>query len=190
MSMEILSADRSKGPAELRTAFFGSRFGTALIALEPETERIAWLSLVLDTSSKAMRLNLAELEEHWEPESLKECDLKQYLQQKPGDWIFENNQPTIPLLMRGTPFQHEVWNALRKIPTGETRSYAEVAEMLGRPGTHARAVGSAIAKNTIAVLVPCHRVVRSGGEVKKFRWGITRKRMLLEWEQAALNNVV
>ena len=92
--------------------------------------------------------------------------------------------------MKGTEFQHEVWNALRKIPKGETRSYSEVAEQLVRPKNHARAVASAVASNTIAVLVPCHRVIQSSGKISGFRWGPARKRMLLDWEAAATQNAV
>jgi AraC family transcriptional regulator of adaptative response/methylated-DNA-[protein]-cysteine methyltransferase len=88
---------------------------------------------------------------------------------------------TIPLALRGTPFQLTVWNALRAIPRGETRSYAELATAVGRPGA-ARAVARACATNRVAVVVPCHRVVRGTGEISGYRWGPDRKRRLLEGE--------
>ncbi len=89
----------------------------------------------------------------------------------------------LPLDLRGTAFQKTVWSALREIPLGETRSYAELAGELGRPGA-ARAVASACARNRVAILVPCHRVVRSGGALGGYRWGLERKRRLLEAERA------
>ncbi len=87
----------------------------------------------------------------------------------------------VPVDVRGTPFQRRVWRVLRSIPRGQTRTYAEVARRLGRPGA-ARAVARACASNPVALLVPCHRVVRSDGSLGGYRWGTWRKRMLLERE--------
>ncbi len=87
----------------------------------------------------------------------------------------------VPLDHRGTPFQVRVWKALREIPAGETRSYAELAEAVGSPRA-VRAVGSACAHNAIAVLVPCHRVVRKDGRSGGYRWGVGRKAALLARE--------
>jgi AraC family transcriptional regulator of adaptative response/methylated-DNA-[protein]-cysteine methyltransferase len=83
--------------------------------------------------------------------------------------------------VRGTAFQRRVWEALRAIPAGVTVSYAELAERIGMP-TGARAVASACAANPVAVAIPCHRVVRTGGGLSGYRWGIERKRTLLERE--------
>ncbi|SMB93476.1 bifunctional DNA-binding transcriptional regulator/O6-methylguanine-DNA methyltransferase Ada [Deinococcus hopiensis] len=83
----------------------------------------------------------------------------------------------------GTAFQRRVWDALRGIPYGETRSYAEVAEMIGEPKA-VRAVAQACAANPVALVVPCHRVVRTGGAPGGYRWGLERKRELLERERA------
>jgi len=87
----------------------------------------------------------------------------------------------LPLDVRGTAFQRRVWEALRAIPAGVTVSYAELAERIGMP-TGARAVASACAANPVAVAIPCHRVVRTGGGLSGYRWGIERKRTLLERE--------
>ena len=87
----------------------------------------------------------------------------------------------LPLDIDGTPFARAVWNCLQAIPYGETRTYAEVAESIGRPGA-ARAVGSACAANPVAVVIPCHRVVRADGSGGGYRWGIDRKRALLARE--------
>jgi AraC family transcriptional regulator of adaptative response/methylated-DNA-[protein]-cysteine methyltransferase len=88
-----------------------------------------------------------------------------------------------PLDVRATSFQWQVWRALQRIPEGATRSYQAVAEELGRP-TAARAVARACASNRIAVLIPCHRVVRGDGGLGGYRWGIARKAALLARESA------
>jgi AraC family transcriptional regulator of adaptative response/methylated-DNA-[protein]-cysteine methyltransferase len=92
---------------------------------------------------------------------------------------------TFPLDVRATAFQQRVWKALREIPRGETRSYAEVAREVGRP-TAARAVAAACGANPVAVAVPCHRVVGRDGSLTGYRWGVERKRKLLAAEGAAV----
>ena len=87
----------------------------------------------------------------------------------------------LPLDIQGTVFQHKVWQALRQIPPGATRTYREIAEALGQP-TATRAVANACGANPVAVAVPCHRVVRTDGGLGGYRWGIERKRALLERE--------
>jgi AraC family transcriptional regulator, regulatory protein of adaptative response / methylated-DNA-[protein]-cysteine methyltransferase len=106
------------------------------------------------------------------------------------DWVARVTelveQPTrdldLPLDLRGTAFQHRVWQALRKVPPGSTVSYAEIARRIGQPQC-VRAVGQAIAANPLAVAVPCHRVVGSDGSLTGYRWGQTRKRTLLARER-------
>jgi AraC family transcriptional regulator of adaptative response/methylated-DNA-[protein]-cysteine methyltransferase len=90
----------------------------------------------------------------------------------------------LPLDVRGTAFQQRVWAALRDIPAGKTASYAEVAERIGAPRA-VRAVAQACAANALAVAIPCHRVVRNDGALSGYRWGVERKRALLEKENAA-----
>ena len=85
----------------------------------------------------------------------------------------------------GTPFQRRVWAALREIPPGETRSYGALAARLGRPGA-SRAVGLANARNPVAIVVPCHRVVGADGSLTGYAGGLERKRWLLAHEAAAL----
>jgi AraC family transcriptional regulator of adaptative response/methylated-DNA-[protein]-cysteine methyltransferase len=87
----------------------------------------------------------------------------------------------LPLDLRGTAFQRRVWQALREIPPGRTATYAEIAALLGEPRS-ARAVARACATNTVAVAIPCHRVVRTGGALSGYRWGVERKRALLARE--------
>ncbi len=93
-------------------------------------------------------------------------------------------QPDLPLDIRGTAFQALVWRALQKIPPGRTASYTEIAAALGRPSA-VRAVAQACANNKLALLVPCHRVVRSDGDLAGYRWGIERKRALIAREREA-----
>jgi AraC family transcriptional regulator of adaptative response/methylated-DNA-[protein]-cysteine methyltransferase len=91
---------------------------------------------------------------------------------------------TFPLDVRATAFQQRVWKALQQIPRGETRSYGSIAKELGRP-TAARAVGMAIGSNPVAVVVPCHRAIKSDGSLSGYRWGVERKKKLLDAEQAS-----
>ena len=90
----------------------------------------------------------------------------------------------LPLDVRGTAFQQRVWRALQAIPAGKTLSYAEVAKRIGAPKA-VRAVAQACSANAIAVAIPCHRVVRTGGGLSGYRWGVERKRALLKREGAA-----
>ena len=87
----------------------------------------------------------------------------------------------LPLDVRGTAFQQRVWQALREIPAGSTLSYTEVAAKIGSPNA-VRAVAGACAANSIAVAIPCHRVVRNDGGLSGYRWGVERKRALLDRE--------
>jgi AraC family transcriptional regulator of adaptative response/methylated-DNA-[protein]-cysteine methyltransferase len=90
----------------------------------------------------------------------------------------------LPLDVRGTAFQQRVWQALRKIPAGSTASYTEIARRLGSPRS-VRAVAQACAANPLAVAIPCHRVLRTDGALSGYRWGVERKRALLEREASA-----
>ena len=90
----------------------------------------------------------------------------------------------LPLDVRGTAFQQRVWQALRTIPVGATASYTEIAQRIGAPQS-VRAVASACAANAIAVAIPCHRVVRTDGALSGYRWGVARKRALLDREADA-----
>jgi len=93
----------------------------------------------------------------------------------------------LPLDVRGTAFQQRVWQALRQVPPGRTVSYAELAERLGMPNA-ARAVAGACAANPVAIAIPCHRVVRTDGALSGYRWGIERKRALLDLEHSTSEN--
>jgi methylated-DNA-[protein]-cysteine S-methyltransferase len=90
----------------------------------------------------------------------------------------------VPLRLDGTPFQRSVWAALLRIPYGETRSYGELAEELGKPGA-SRAVGLANGKNPVGIIVPCHRVVGASGSLTGYGGGLDRKQRLLTFERGA-----
>jgi AraC family transcriptional regulator of adaptative response/methylated-DNA-[protein]-cysteine methyltransferase len=90
----------------------------------------------------------------------------------------------LPLDVRATAFQQRVWKALREIPRGETRTYSEIAEEIGSPAS-VRAVAGACAANPVALVVPCHRVVGKNGSLTGYRWGVERKRALLDAERGA-----
>lgn len=92
----------------------------------------------------------------------------------------------LPLDVRATAFQRRVWEALRHIPRGETRTYSQIAQEIGQP-TAVRAVARACATNPVALVVPCHRVIGSDGTLTGYRWGVERKKKLLELEHAVVN---
>lgn len=96
----------------------------------------------------------------------------------------DSRQPdlALPLDIQATAFQRIVWQALQDIPYGETRTYAEIAQAIGRPSA-SRAVANAIGNNPVALVIPCHRIVRSDGQLGGYRWGIERKQYLLTAEQ-------
>ncbi|MGF1470907.1 MAG: methylated-DNA--[protein]-cysteine S-methyltransferase [Rubrobacteraceae bacterium] len=96
----------------------------------------------------------------------------------------ERREFTVPLAASGTEWQKEVWAALTRIPFGETRSYAEIADTIGRPGA-ARAVGGANARNQLPLVVPCHRVISADGSLGGFNGGLHLKQRLLEHERQA-----
>jgi len=111
----------------------------------------------------------------------------------PGDEEFEvlvakvlaaidgDQSEALPMDLRGTAFQHRVWRALNEIPRGTTASYTDIAKAIGKPKAF-RAVARACATNELAILVPCHRVLRSDGSLGGYRWGIERKKLILERE--------
>jgi AraC family transcriptional regulator of adaptative response/methylated-DNA-[protein]-cysteine methyltransferase len=96
------------------------------------------------------------------------------------------NNPSLPLTVtldiRGTHFQRKVWSSLQQIPVGQTVSYTDIARQLGLP-KHVRAIGRACGDNALAVVIPCHRVIKTDGGLAGYRWGINRKQKLLEIER-------
>lgn len=155
--------------------------GRALIAATPGG--LCWLAL----GDKAEEL-LAD----WQRRRAA-SRLEQWTDSPPADWIEaalavldgDVHRPAPPLAPLGTPFQQRVWALLRTIQPGATLTYRALAARLGRPSA-ARAVAAACAANPLAVLIPCHRVVGSDGDLRGYRWGLERKRTLLRREGAAV----
>lgn len=94
----------------------------------------------------------------------------------------ERTRFTLPVVLKGTPMQEEVWRALMEIPHGQTVSYGEIAARIGRPES-ARAVGQAVHANRIPIVIPCHRVLAAGGKIGGYSGGVERKEQLLEVER-------
>ena len=95
----------------------------------------------------------------------------------------EGHTEPLGLVLKGTPFQLQTWEALLRIPQGHALSYGDVAALSGQPRA-GRAIGSAVGRNPIAVFIPCHRVIQSTGAIGDYRWGGTRKQALLAFERA------
>ena len=91
----------------------------------------------------------------------------------------------LPLRPQGTPFQQAVWRALQTVPYGQTISYALLAQRLGLPASHARAVGAAVGRNPLLIIVPCHRIIGHDGRLTGYAAGLPRKQALLDLERAA-----
>lgn len=127
--------------------------------------------------SKATRVAIADHPEEFEALSERLAQIVEFV---------DGDRPThgLPLDIQGTAFQHKVWKALLDMSAGETCSYAELAQRIGKPGG-SRAVAQACGKNAIAIAIPCHRVIRGDGELAGYRWGIERKQALLQRESKA-----
>jgi len=159
--------------------FHPTPFGECLLGV---TERgICCLMFVQEGGQEA---TLQEFRADWPQADLHENPVRTrpFVQQ-----IFDTTQASpdrLPLHLRGTNFQIKVWEALLRIPAGRVTTYQEVAASLGRP-TASRAVGTAVGDNPIAVLIPCHRVIRKDGGLGGYRYGLPRKQALLGWEMTS-----
>jgi AraC family transcriptional regulator of adaptative response/methylated-DNA-[protein]-cysteine methyltransferase len=153
-------------------------FGLGLIA----TTKRGLCKLSFFDSLDAESEVINELHQEWPKATIQHSvDATQDIANK----IFSRKPEPLAILCKGTPFQLLVWEALLKIPEGELRSYQQVARQIGKPSA-TRAVASAIAKNSIAYLIPCHRVIRSTGEINQYRWGAERKQALIARECSRL----
>ena len=176
----------------IRTGFHDSPFGECLIGV---TDRgICGLSFVLDGDRSGA---MAELRNHWpgatfieDPGATRLTVRKVFAawddrgQPRPSDGGDDVSPTPLSLLVRGTNFQVRVWQALLRIPPGAVATYEDIASSVGRAGA-TRAVGSAIARNPVAYLIPCHRVIRKTGAFGGYHWGAARKVALLLRETAA-----
>jgi AraC family transcriptional regulator, regulatory protein of adaptative response / methylated-DNA-[protein]-cysteine methyltransferase len=154
---------------------FASAIGTVLIATTPK----GVCSVKIGADAKALEDALAA---EFSAAALEQRPLPALRREILAFIEGEASLARVPLDIRGTVFQQRVWDALRAIPRGETRSYGEIAAHIGAPRA-VRAVGSACGANPVALLVPCHRAVRSDGALGGYAWGIERKKRLLALER-------
>jgi len=158
-----------------------SKFGWVIVG---STQRgLCWLSLAATKAEAEASLReefpLAEL--HRDPGLLRWVDAAIALVAQDKSTAGKSSA-SLPMDLRGTAFQLRVWQALREIPRGETRTYSQLARELGNANA-TRAVARACATNRVSILVPCHRVVGASGSLTGYRWGVERKRQLLEAER-------
>jgi AraC family transcriptional regulator of adaptative response/methylated-DNA-[protein]-cysteine methyltransferase len=166
---------------EIRFGFHPTPFGECLLALT--SRGISNLAFVTDSGRQ---IALAELEAAWPGATLRQDDAAT---RQPIEQIFNllRGEPfhALGIYLHGTNFQIKVWEALMRVPAGSLVSYHDLAVYIGLPGAY-RAVGSAVGRNPIPVLIPCHRVIRKSGEFGDYRWGTARKKAILGWETAHL----
>lgn len=164
---------------EIRFAIGGCSLGAVLVAA---TERGVCAILIGDDANELAH----DLERRFPRASLIGAD--RAFEERVATVVGLIDEPgrshSLPLDVLGSAFQHRVWRALRDIFVGQTVSYTELAQRIGAP-TSARAVAGACAKNPLAVIIPCHRVVRTDGDLSGYRWGVERKRALLQKEAPA-----
>jgi AraC family transcriptional regulator of adaptative response/methylated-DNA-[protein]-cysteine methyltransferase len=166
---------------DVRFGFVESPFGECLLAASPVG--ICWLSFVAGSHPSAV----AELRERFPEARLvrDEAAVRPLAERafRPYGAGGTHRLEPVPLHVSGTNFQVQVWRALLSIPAGQTAGYGDVARRAGHPGA-GRAVGHALRANPVAFLIPCHRVIRSTGALGGYRWGASRKQVMLAWEQA------
>lgn len=167
---------RGGSDVAVRYAISDCKLGRCLVA---ESER-GICAILLGDNDGALMEEIQTLFPHAQAES-PEGDFAGRLQQVIHSLDNSGTALALPLDIRGTAFQQQVWQALRAIPCGETASYQQVASAIGKPKA-VRAVASACAANKLAIIIPCHRVVRNDGALSGYRWGTARKAQLLQRE--------
>lgn len=167
--------EQGKG-IKISHGFYPSPFGHCHIATTDKG--ICWLAF---TDPVTQQESIQQLQAEWQNASLKRDDTQH---QALVSRLFDAASHKAPLFLhiKGTNFQLRVWEALLKIPAGQCCQYEDIARQIAAPRA-ARAVGTAIGKNPISWLIPCHRVIRGTGVVGHYRWGQVRKQSLLVWEQ-------
>jgi len=165
---------------ELAYGFHESPFGDALVVA---TDRgVAGLAFVNEDAGEDRAAALEDMRRRWPAARMTQDVMATAAHARrifdPAQWIPE--QP-VRLVMIGTDFEVRVWETLLKIPMGRAVSYADIARYLGKPNA-SRAVGSAVGRNPLSFVVPCHRVLRSDGSLGGYHWGLTRKKALIGWE--------
>lgn len=170
--------EKGKG-LSIRYAYHNSPFGLCFLAM---TDRGICALDFLDNANEAPLIAIQKRfsAAHFQEDKNKTAKLVQQI-------FGSNSEQRIPLLLSGTPFQIKVWEALLKIPFGRLQSYQQIASVIGNPKA-SRAVGSAIGQNHIGYLIPCHRVIRSVGDISEYKWNKVRKVSMIGWEKAQLED--
>ena len=169
MSEHHLRLDRVQAePCCIRYATYPSPFGDILLAMSEQG--VCYLSFSDD---------LPALKARWPQAQIAAEPAK--MAPSVAQWFTAPLPPLPPLHLHGSPFQLSVWQALRQIPFGSVCCYSDIAQQVNRPNA-VRAVGQAVAANSIAWLIPCHRVIRKNGIIAGYRWGNARKQAMLAWE--------
>jgi AraC family transcriptional regulator of adaptative response/methylated-DNA-[protein]-cysteine methyltransferase len=184
-SSDRLADTSGERPVVLRCALGECSLGTVLAARTERGLRALWLGDDPDATREALRARWPRVELVMEPEPQGRALMARLLVALEQPAQASQQLADLPVDVPGTALQQRVWQALRALPPGAPVSYAELARRLGVPRA-VRAVAGAIAANPLAVMVPCHRVVRGDGSLAGFRWGIERKRELLRREAMAV----
>jgi AraC family transcriptional regulator of adaptative response/methylated-DNA-[protein]-cysteine methyltransferase len=165
---------------EIAYGFHPSPFGEALLLAT--ARGVAGLAFVDEDAGRTRAEVLADMTRRWPLARFVEAPARTtpYVRRIFNITAWSNEAP-VRLVLIGTDFEVRVWQALLRIPMGRAVSYADIARHLGQP-TAARAVGTAVGRNPISFVVPCHRVLRGDGQLGGYHWGLTRKRALIGWE--------
>jgi AraC family transcriptional regulator of adaptative response/methylated-DNA-[protein]-cysteine methyltransferase len=163
----------------IRWGWFDSPFGLALVMA---TERgICGLGFAEETGAEP---TMADLRSRWPNADFVEDPVRAAAHGRRG--LRRDGDAPVPLALIGAPFQLKVWEALLRIPSGHVTTYSEIAHAIGHPRA-VRAVGTAVGRNPVSWLIPCHRAVRKSGGLGGYHWGLPVKRAILARETAALD---
>ncbi len=177
---------------EISYGFHDSPFGRALVAAT--SRGLVGLAFVNEDAGDDDEATFEDIRQRW-PNACFTSDevttsgyLAQVFASTSNDCGAKPDERAIRLVLIGSDFEVRVWETLLKIPTGRAVSYGDIAKHLGKPSA-ARAVGTAVGRNPISFVVPCHRVLRADGGLGGYHWGITRKRAIIGWEAARLQKI-
>lgn len=176
VTVEAMTPGEFKAGGEGLVIHYGihpTPFGDALLGMT--SRGVCHLAFL---AGRNRRVVIQEMQGRW-PKALFQEDVVQT--RKTMRAIFGGGKGPLKVLLKGSPFQLKVWEALLKVPMGKLTNYRSLARQMGRPKA-SRAVGSALGKNAIAFLIPCHRVIRETGALGGYRWGLERKTAMLSWE--------
>lgn len=163
---------------QLYYSFIQSHFGEILVASTEKSVCLIWFVDDRNEAVAALSKRFPETSIEEKAEDLHQAIL-QFFQPDDSKW------PKLHVQVQGSSFQLKVWKELLQIPLGQLTNYKNIATQIEQPNA-SRAVGTAIGKNPIAFLIPCHRVVQTNGELGGYMWGINRKSAIIKWEQQAI----